>query len=71
MTRPALSRSVALVLLLSCCLCFFLAFASAAAAPPPPVRTGAPLGGVALPPGITYPKAARGGDADVLGTWVA
>jgi prolyl oligopeptidase PreP (S9A serine peptidase family) len=71
MTPPALSRSVALVLLLSSCLCFFLAFASAAAAPPPPVRTGAPLGGVALPPGISYPKAARGGDADVLGTWVA
>ena len=50
---------------------FLVAFASAAAPPPPPVRTGAPIGGVTLPPGTSYPTPARGDDADILGTWVA
>ena len=75
MTTPqALSRSAGasfLVLLSSFCLLSLLALASAAAPPPPPVRTGAPIGGVTLTPGTSYPRPARGGDADVLGTWVA
>lgn len=73
MTPAPLSRSaaVAFVFLLSCFFFFLLAFASAAAPPPLPVRIGAPIGGVTLPPGVSYPKPARGGDADVLGTWVA
>ena len=46
-------------------------FTSAAAPPPPPVRTGAPIGGVTLPPGTSYPNPTRGSDADILGSWVA
>lgn len=73
LSRSSVASSSFLLLLLSSsfCLLFHLDVASAAAPPPPAVRTGAPIGGVTLPPGTSYPTPARGADADVLGTWVA
>lgn len=66
-TVASSSSSFLLLLLYSS----FFCLSSAAAPPPPAVRTGAPVGGVTLPPGTSYPRPARGADADVLSTWVA
>ena len=73
-TTPLSSRrsTSSSLFLLSFCFFFLLSLASTAAPPPPPVRTGAPIGGVTLPPGTSYPTPPRDeGVADVLGTWVA